>query len=278
MQGKILSTNGSEEKQITLPEAFSEEVREDLILRAVLSERSYKLQPQGHSILAGMQTTATYYGAMHSYRSGRHMGVAIRPRQKLGGGVQGMVRRIPSSVKGKRAHPHMIEKKLYEKMNKREYQKAIASAVAATASEKHTRHKHTPIIVASGIDSVKKTKDMVAIFRNVGLGQILDDSKDKKHSKPGIRRGAVQRKYKKSILLVVGNDNGAIKAARNIAGSDACTVEHLTAESLAPGGIPGRTTVWSEAAIHKLESAITALNPPGFLNGEKKPATPSKTV
>ena len=260
-----MSLNGSEEKQISLPKAFSEEVRSDLILRAVLSERSYRIQPQGHSVLAGMQTTATYYGAMHSYRTGRHMGVAIRPRQKLGAGVQGMVRRIPSSVKGKRAHPHMVEKKLFEKINKREYQKAISSAVAATASGQHVKAKHnTPLIVVSGIDSIKKTRDMVALFKKMGLGNVVEESKEKKHSKPGIRRGAVQRKYKKSVLLVVGTDNGAVRAARNIAGSDACTVDNLSAEMLAPGGVPGRTTVWSESAIAKLEAAIASKNPPGF--------------
>jgi hypothetical protein len=32
----------------------------------------------------------------------------------------------------------------------------------------------------------------------------------------------------------------AIKAARNIAGVDACTVSNLTANLLAPGGVPGK--------------------------------------
>ena len=129
----VLSLDGKVKRSIELPSAFSKGVRLELIRRAALAENSYKLQPQGHFRLAGMQTSAAYFGAMGSYRTGRHMGIAIRPREKLGGGVQGKVKRIPSSTKGRRAHPHIVEKTLTEKINNREYQLAIASAVSATA-------------------------------------------------------------------------------------------------------------------------------------------------
>ena len=99
----------------------------------MLAEASQKLQPQGHYVLAGMQTTATYYGAMNSYRTGRHVGRAIRPREKLGGGIQGKVRRIPSSTKGKRAHPHMIEKIIKEQALTMFY--AIGAAIGTLSEE-----------------------------------------------------------------------------------------------------------------------------------------------
>lgn len=97
----VLSLDGKPKGKLEAPKAFQETVRPELIQRAVVAENTRKLQPQGHYPLAGMQTTATYYGAMNSYRSGRHMGIAIRPREKLGGGVQGKVRVVPSAVKGK---------------------------------------------------------------------------------------------------------------------------------------------------------------------------------
>ena len=106
MKVDVFNLEGSASKTVELPSAFSERVRTELIARAVLAENSLRLQPQAHYVLAGMQTTARYYGAMNSWRTGRHMGMAIRPREKLGGGVQGKVKRIPSAVKGKRAHPH----------------------------------------------------------------------------------------------------------------------------------------------------------------------------
>ena len=54
-------------------------------------------------------------------------------------------------------------------------------------------------------------------------------------------------------LIVVSEDKGIGKAARNHPGLDVVTVGQLNAESLAPGTHPGRLTVWVEAAIKSLE-------------------------
>lgn len=254
MEANVLSLEGTVKGKVELPPAFGEEVRQDLILRAVLAESTRFRQPQAHYPLAGMQTTAQYYGRMHSYRTGRHMGQAIRPRQKLAHGIQGKVRVIPSAVKGKRAHPHLAAKTIIEEMNKKEYQKAIASAVSATASA----HTKMPIVVANEIESISKTKDMVRLFTVLKL--IGSANGRKAHIKKGLRRSTKQKHYKKSVLLVIGKETTAIKAARNIAGADACAISNITANLLAPGGNPGRITVWSEHAIKNLEASISKQN------------------
>jgi large subunit ribosomal protein L4e len=256
----ILNLEGKKSGSVELPAAFNETVRRDLISRAIHAENTGRMQPQGHYLLAGMQTTARYYGAMSSYRTGRHMGMAIRPREKLGGGVQGKVKRIPSAVKGKRAHPHKIEKVLTERINSKEYQKAIRSAIAATVNPDYARVKldgniQYPLILSKEIEKVNKTKEIVILFKKLGLDGAIQKGKEKRKKK-GIRRGAEQKKYKKTILMVLGENGAAAKAARNIAGTDICTVENLTANQLAPGGLPGRLTIWSEDAISKLDSAI----------------------
>jgi large subunit ribosomal protein L4e len=247
-EAEILSIEGKEKGKMHLPLTFEEKVRPELILRAVLAENTRALQPQGHYPLAGMQTTAKYYGAMHEYRTGRHMGIAIRPRQKLGSGVQGKVRIIPSATKGKRAHPHLIEKTIMERMNKREYQKAIASAVSATKSA-HGK----PIIVGNEIEGISKTKEILKVFKSL---KVINEERSTPNIKKGLRRSTRQRHYKKSVLLVIGKDGSAIKAARNIAGVDACLVSKLTANLLAPGGNPGRVTVWSEHAVKEIDASI----------------------
>ncbi|MDE1868562.1 MAG: 50S ribosomal protein L4 [Candidatus Micrarchaeota archaeon] len=254
MQANVLSIDGKVKGSIELPEIFAEQVRPELIHRAVIAEASYRLQPQGHYPLAGMQTTATYYGAMSSYRSGRHMGIAIRPREKLGGGVQGKVKRIPSAVKGKRAHPHLIEKTLIERINKKEYQKALISAISATASVKKAGVT-APIIVSNEIEHVKKTKDMMKILEHLKLLHFVEESATPKIRK-GVRRSIRRRIFKRSLLLVLGKDAPAIRASRNIAGMDACTVTDITASALAPGGNPGRITIWSEDAVKEISAAV----------------------
>ena len=61
------------------------------------------------------------------------------------------------------------------------------------------------------------------------------------------------RRYKqrKSVLIVTGNE--PLRAARNLAGVDAVTVNQLNTELLAPGTHAGRLTVWTESAIRRLE-------------------------
>lgn len=252
----IHSTDGKVKGSMQLPEVFGGEVRPDLIRRAVLAENTRKIQPQGHFVLAGMQTTARYYGKMNSYRSGRHMGHAIRPRQKLAGGVQGQVRIVPSATKGKRAHPHLIEKTIIEQINEKEYHKAIISAIAATALMHEGKQ---PIIVSDEIESVSKTKQMLSIFKNLRLsGQVEKSSRNSSIAK-GLRRSSKVKRYPKSILVVVGRECGALKSARNMAGVDTCMVSKITANLLAPGGTPGRTTIWSESAIKEIEAAVPKL-------------------
>ncbi|MFI5412311.1 MAG: 50S ribosomal protein L4 [Candidatus Micrarchaeales archaeon] len=261
----ILNLQGANKGSVELSEAFSEAIREDLIRRAVIAENTLKLQPQGHYVLAGMNTTARYYGTMSSYRSGRHMGIAIRPRQKLGGGVQGQVRRIPSSVKGKRAHPHKIEKTLIERINKKEYQKAIRSAISATMNPDYVLPKHSaeglslPFVVSNEIESVKKTKDLMKILTTLKLTTDIERSKNPQIRK-GLRRLSSRRHFRKSLLIVVNEDKGILSAARNIPGVDACTIKTITANLLAPGGAPGRITMWSEDAIKNMHKAVSELS------------------
>ncbi len=66
------------------------------------------------------------------------------------------------------------------------------------------------------------------------------------------------RRYRQSVgpLLVIGKDNGVVKAARNLPGVDVVSVVNLNAELLAPGGDPARLTLWTESAIKKLEKGV----------------------
>ncbi|MGI0100667.1 MAG: 50S ribosomal protein L4 [Candidatus Micrarchaeaceae archaeon] len=247
MEANVLSLDGKAKGKMPVPPIFETEVKPELIRRAVIAENTLNFQPQGHYLLAGMQTSARYYGRMQSYRTGRHMGRAIRPRQKLGGGSQGEVRRIPSSTKGKRAHPHLVEKTIIERINRREYQMALASAVSATKSD------NAPLVVADEIESIAKTKEMFNIFKRLNVSKGIAE---KPKIRKGLRRSSKRKQYRKSVLLVLGSNASAIKAARNIAGVDACAASDIRANLLAPGGVPGRVTVWSENAIKSIEESV----------------------
>ena len=56
MDAEVLSIEGSAKGKMALPGIFEDEVRPELIQRAVVAENTLRLQPQGHFPLAGMQT------------------------------------------------------------------------------------------------------------------------------------------------------------------------------------------------------------------------------
>ncbi len=266
MEASVYNLEGKEVSKITLPKEFEEPFRIDLVRRAILSEQSATKQPQGHSVTAGLNTTAVYVGAYGVYRTGRHMGIAIRPRQKLAGGAMGDVRRIPSATKGRRAHPHKIEKVLREEINEKEYRKAIASAIGGTASEKELKQRlqeikaNVPIVVEDSIEKISKTKELIKILKNLGLDKVIEDAKEKVRKKTGHARYAVRRHYKKNLLIVVGNPSQLENSSRNIAGVDVCKVNDLRVGLLAPGAMP-RVVVWTASAISKLSNAINSIKP-----------------
>ena len=182
-------------------------------------------------------------------------GYARVPRWKIGS--RAVV--VPQAVGGRRAHPPKIQKKWDKKINRKELRKALKSAIAATAVEeivkarKHIFDGELPKIVVDDIESVKRTKEVVEVFKAIGVLADVERAKDRKRYRAG--KGKMRgRRYvaKKSVLLVVGEDDGIIKAANNLPGVDAVLVKDLNVELLAPGCHAGRLTVWSKSAIEYL--------------------------
>jgi large subunit ribosomal protein L4e len=109
-----------------------------------------------------------------------------------------------------------------------------------------------PIVVDDSIQELKRAKSVKELLEKIGLEKEIERAKDKKvRAGKGKRRG---RKYtrKKSVLFVIAEDKGFLKAAKNIAGVDICLAKNLNAELLAPGTHPGRLTIFTESAIKKL--------------------------
>ena len=258
MKVSVFSLDGAKAKEIELPEVFEMEVRPELISRAVLHEASLRLQPKGAFKLAGLQTTAEMRGRKESYRAIKNRGISRLPREKLPKGRFGRVRIVPFAVGGRRAHPPNPEKVLIEQMNRKEYEKAVKSAIAATAHAElvkargHRFDGQAPIVVEDAFEALAKTKDVKAFFEKIGLSEELERAADGSKKRTGVRkrRGGTERP--RSVLVVVRDGASVLKAARNLPGVDACTLKGLKAELLAPGCAPGRLTVWSEGAVKEL--------------------------
>ena len=254
VEAEIRSIEGEIKGSLTLPSVFETVNRLDLIKRAVLAEQSRKRQPQGRSPTAGKLVTQSSQGP------GRGISKIPRTHGKRTHHAN-RAAYVKSTVGGMLAFPPKVDKKIVEKINKKELRLALWSAVSLTADKAtveargHLLEEETafPIVVENAIMEVEKTSEMKEILENLGTGNDLIRSGIKKvRAGKGKMRG---RKYRRKVgpLFVVSEDCKAMKAADNLAGVTVLRVRDLSVEDLAPGTHAGRLTIWTESAIKLLE-------------------------
>jgi large subunit ribosomal protein L4e len=259
--------DGEHAGKIDIPEVFQTKLRPDLIKRAFWLVRSHSFQPKGRDPMAGKRTTAE----THSPPTGT--GRSRIPRVKGDRySRSGMAGGVASVVKGRLAHPPRSEKVIHFKVNRKERRLATASAIAFTAdidAVKGRGHRaenlSLPLVVSDDIETVQKTAELVSFLEKVELGAEL------KRVSEGTRRNAGKAKLRGRAyttrvgpLIVVTNDRGVGRAASSVPGVDVARVDGLNVTQLAPGGVPGRLTLWTESSLGTLavlgrgESAVEA--------------------
>jgi large subunit ribosomal protein L4e len=148
-------------------------------------------------------------------------------------------------------------------MNKKEKRKAVKSAIAATSNlEFVIKRGHVfdekitlPVVVEDSFESMKTTKEVIDVFQKIGVYNDVLRAKNSRHIRAGKGKSR-GRKYKtpKSVLIVVSKRKAIGKSVNNFLGVDTVTSKDLNAELLAPGGDPGRLTVFSEKAFKEAGS------------------------
>ncbi len=258
----ILDTSNNKVGELKLPHQFEEEIRPDLIHRAVLTMQSHKRQPYAAAQSAGKRASAKLSRRRRKYRGSYGIGISRVPRKimtRRGTRMNWVGAFAPGTVGGRRAHPPKTEKILWKKINNKEKSKAIRSAIAATmlkdvvAERGHLTPNSYPFVLDEKFESLNKARQVLQSFEKLGLQEELQRVDDRKiRAGKGKSRG---RKYKskKGPLVVVSKNDKIIKAAANIPGLDIIEVRNLNTELLAPGGKLGRLTLWTSAAITTLE-------------------------
>merc|ERR1712113_1122025 len=108
---------------------------------------------------------------------------------------------------------------------------------------------------SSGIESVQKTKHALDILKKVGCEEELQRVLDSKKVRAG--KGKMRnRRYvmRRGPLVVYNEDNGIVRAMRNIPGVETACVDRLNLLKLAPGGNFGRFIIWTGGAFEKLNA------------------------
>ncbi len=256
---KVYDLTGKAVEDAKLPEVFGTAYKPVVIQRAVLAAQSAKRQPYGTNPLAGKRTSAHYHGK-RKYRysmMNKEMARIARIHGKVGY-MSMRARFVPQAVKGRRAHPPKAEKVWLQKINAKELQLALRSALAATADKElvksrgHLFEGDMPVIIVDDFENISKTKQMKEVLDKIlGAAEMERGAKKKIRAGKGKIRG---RKYKRSKgpLLVFSKQCDGMKAAKNIPGVDTSVAGGIGIENLAPGAQAGRLAVITKAALQKL--------------------------
>jgi large subunit ribosomal protein L4e len=110
-----------------------------------------------------------------------------------------------------------------------------------------------PCVVGTETEALQKTKQAIAALTAVGAYDDVEKVKASRKLRPGKGKMRNRRHVQRLGPLVVYNeDQGIVRAFRNLPGVDLAHVERLNLLQLAPGGHMGRFIVWTKAAFQRL--------------------------
>merc|ERR1712039_1153954 len=109
-----------------------------------------------------------------------------------------------------------------------------------------------PMVVSDGIESETRTRPTFKILEKLGLKEELKKVADSKKVRAG-KGKARNRKYKKRLgpLIIYNEDNGIVRATRNIPGVETACVMRLNILKLAPGGNFGRLVLLDRRCLQE---------------------------
>lgn len=216
---------------------------------------SHKYQRQGRYPAAGEIVSA----------ESRNTGLGIaRLARARGEGFQraGQAAGVSGVRHGRVAHPPESWKNIYKKINKKEKQLGICSAIAATSRKDliiKRGHKiggllDFPIVVSNEIESISKTKDLQTTLIALGLKEDLIRAGLSHKSRTGTSRRRGRRAHSGvSALIVVKKDEILGRLSGSIPGVEVRSVQRLNVIDLMPGSKPIRLTIFSQNAVEKLK-------------------------
>jgi len=251
----VIGLNGEASGQVELPEAFSGPLRQDIVKRAFWILHSHGLQPYGRDPMAGERTSA------ESGHPPTGRGISRVPRVKGERSPRsGAAAGVASVVGGRLPHPPRSEKSIYQKINKKERKVALNAAIAFTGNAEAVAGRghrvgalSFPLVVTDDLEAVSKTSELDSFLQKAGLSDELKrlyGGVKRRSGKPRMRG----RSHKERVgpLIVVSNDRGVGRAAESIPGASVVPVESVSVLHLAPAGVAGRLTLWTESSLEMI--------------------------
>lgn len=244
--------------EIKLPAVFKAPIRPDVVSFIHDQLAKNKRQPYAVSKIAGHQTSAESWG------TGR--AVARIPRVRGGGTHRSGQAAFGNMCRGGRMFaPTKVFRRWHRRVNVGQRRYAIASAIAASGVPALVQARghvidniaEVPFVVQDKIESLKKTKDAVALLKRLNLWADIEKVYKTKRQRAGKgKRRNRRHKQKCGPVIVYNNDGGIVHAFRNIPGVTLQKISALNLLKLTPGGHLGRLILWTDSAFRKLDSVF----------------------
>jgi len=163
---------------------------------------------------------------------------------------------------GRMYAPTKIWRKWHRKINLNQRRYATVSAIAASGvpslimAKGHSIENvpEIPLVISKDVESLRKTKEAVAVLRKLGAWQDILKVYASKHTRAG--KGKMRNRrtvMKRGPVIIYNEDHGIKKAFRNIPGVTLLNIQRLNLLRLAPGGHVGRFCIWTEDAFRELD-------------------------
>jgi len=246
---------------LPMPVALTSPLRPDLVRYIHTNVSKNRRQAIAVTAKAGYETAAESWG------TGR--AVARVPRVPGGGTHRAGQGAFGNMCRGGGMfNPTKTWRRWHRRVNVTQKRHAVASALAASSlpplvmarGHRIGEVAELPLVVSSGAESLQKTKQAVELLKKLGCEEELQRVIDSKKVRKG--KGKMRnRRYvmRRGPLVIFNEDNGIVKAMRNIPGVETAHVERLNLLTLAPGGQFGRFVIWTEGAFKKLSEVYGTL-------------------
>jgi large subunit ribosomal protein L4e len=161
--------------------------------------------------------------------------------------------------------PTKTWRKWHVKVNQNQRRFAVVSALAASAlpslvlarGHRIEQIEEVPLVITSAVESFTKTKEAVALLKSLhAYADVVKVSNSRKLRAGKGKLRNRRHRQRRGPLVVYNEDNGIVKAFRNLPGVELVNVRRLNLLQLAPGGHLGRFVIWTEGAFGLLDEVF----------------------
>jgi len=247
-------TPSEKAETVPMPQVLMSPLRPDLVRYIHTNVSKNKRQAISVGAKVGYETAAESWG------TGR--AVARVPRAPGGGTHRAGQGAFGNMCRGGGMfNPTKTWRRWHRRVNVTQKRHAVATALAASSLPPLVMARghriggvsELPLVVSDGLESVSKTKQAIESLKKLGCAEELQRVVDSKKVRSG--KGKMRnRRYtmRKGPLVIYSEDNGIVRAMRNIPGVETANVARLNLLKLAPGGNFGRFVIWTKGAFKKL--------------------------